>query len=115
MRLLRATSSGPWVTRHVGGTLAMIFGTAALIAGFWTVFAVGREITEVADLRVVLPLSGVAIVSGVVALLRRERLPGLAIGGIALATAAPVLGWVVLVAIVAVAALAVMLLAAKFQ
>jgi hypothetical protein len=115
MKLTRATSYGPMVARHAGGILAMVFGFAALLAGFWTQFGTERAITEVPDLRIVLPLAGAALVAGVVAFIRKERQQSLAIGGLAMAAAAPILGWVVLVAVVAATAVLVMLIVAKFQ
>ncbi len=110
----RPTPASP-LLRHAGGVLAMVFGAAALVTGFWTQFGAERQLTETGDLRFVLPLGAAALVAGIVALVRRERLSGLAIGGMAMALAAPVLGWVVLVAIVAAAALAVMLVVAKLN
>jgi hypothetical protein len=101
--------------RHVAGTLAMVLGGAALIAGFWTHFGTGRAMTDVADLRIVLPFSVAAVLAATIAFVRRERLPGLAIGGLAMAAAAPILGWVVLVGVVAACAIVVMIIAAKFQ
>lgn len=105
----------PWALRNLSGVAAMIFGLAALLAGFWTQFRRGHEITEPSELRVVLPLGAVALVAAVVALVRREPTPALAVGGLAMALAAPLLGWVVLVAAVAAAAMLALLVIAKFH
>jgi len=109
------TTTKPWIVSNVAGVVAMIFGFAALLAGFWTQFQGGREITQPSELRVVLPLGSVALVAGVIALARREPHHALAVGGIAMALAAPLLGWVVLVAAVAAAALLALLIIAKFH
>lgn len=117
MVLERSAGTGSrsvWLAR-LGGVLSLVFGAAALIAGLWTQFGTAREITELADLRVVLPLGSLALVAGIVSLVRRERPVALAVGGMAMGLAAPVLGWVVLVSVVAAAALLVILVIAKFQ
>jgi hypothetical protein len=56
------------------------------------------------DLRLTLPFFAAALVATVAALVRRERRHALAIGGLALATAALALGWILAVAIVAAVA-----------
>lgn len=115
MQLEPPTTSKPWVVRHAFGAVATVFGVAALLAGFWTQFQGGREITAPSELRVVLPLGSVAIVAAIVSLVRREQRRELAVMGIAMALAAPLLGWVVLVAAVCAAAGIALLIIAKFQ
>lgn len=95
--------------------VAIVLGAAALIAGFWTQFAGARAITEPSDLRIVLPFAGLALIAGVVSLVRRERHRPLAIAGMGMAAAAPLLGWVVLVGAVVLGAAIVMIIVAKFH
>jgi hypothetical protein len=105
----------PWYVADAFGLVAIVFGVAALLAGFWTQFGEAREITQPSDLRVVLPLGGVALVAAVIALVRRERHLQLPVVSLAMALSAPLLGWVVLVAGVAAAAAVTMLIIAKFH
>jgi hypothetical protein len=105
----------PWYLRLAGATVALVFATAALIAGFWTQFGGAREITQPTDLRIVLPLASAALIAAIVSLARGERPRGLAIGALGMAAAAPLLGWVVLVGAVAAATLVVAVIIAKFQ
>lgn len=116
MRLTRATT-GPLsvLDRHGGGILAVLFGAAALLAGFWTQFGTQRQLTEASDLRIVLPFAALTLIAAVVSFIRRERLRELAVGGLAMALAAPLLGWVVLVGAVAGGAIIVMLVVAKLH
>jgi hypothetical protein len=103
------------VLAQAGAVAAIVLGSAALIAGFWTQFRGERAITDPSDLRIVLPFAVAALAAGVVSLVRRERARPLAIAGMAMAAAAPLLGWVVLVAAVAVVAVVVALVVAKFS
>jgi hypothetical protein len=111
---LTRTGASHRLVASAAALVSIVVGAAALIAGFWTQFRGERAITDPSDLRIVLPLAGVALAAGVVSLIRRERDRALAIGGIAMAAAAPLLGWVVLVSVVAVVAVVVMLVVAKF-
>src|SRR5262245_64325701 len=99
-----ATSYAPWYSRYAASVVALVVGGAALLSAFWTQFCAGHDITRPSDLRIVLPLGGTAIASAIVALVRREPERGLAVGAIAMAAAAPLLGWAVLVATVAAVA-----------
>jgi hypothetical protein len=113
--LERATSYGPWYARYAGSILAIVFGGCALLAGFWTQFGAGRDITAPSDLRIVLPLGTAAIIAGIVALVRRERQRALGVAGMVMAAAAPMLGWVVLIATIAALGVIVVLIVAKFH
>ena len=103
----------PWYVRNAAGLVALVLGAAALFAGFWTQFDGAREITDATDLRVVLPLAAAALAAAVVSLVRRERPVGLAVGAVGMAAAAPLVGWVVLVAAVAAATLVVAVIIAQ--
>jgi hypothetical protein len=97
-----------------GAFVCLLLGSATLLAGFWTQFRGERAITDPSELRVVLPLLAAAGVAGLISFLRRERDRVLAVAGLAMAAAAPLLGWVVLVGLVAAGAALVMLVVAKF-
>jgi hypothetical protein len=111
-----ATSSKPAdrLLASAGALVSIVVGAAALIAGFWTQFRGERAITDPSDLRIVLPLAGVALAAAIVSFVRRERARPLAIAGLAMAACAPLLGWVVLVGTVAAVAIVVMVVVAKF-
>jgi hypothetical protein len=107
-----ATNLGPWYVRHAAGLASLVFGAVSLVIAFWIQFGTPHDITTPTDLRVTLPLLAAAILAGVTSFVRREKLRPLAVSGIAMAAAAPLLGWVVVVAAVAlVAALALAILA----
>jgi hypothetical protein len=105
----------PWYARLPAALVGLAFATAALLAGFWTQFAGERRITDPSDLRIVLPLAGLALVAAIVSLARGERPRGFAIGALGMAAAAPLLGWVVLVGAVVVATLVVGVILAKLN
>jgi hypothetical protein len=116
MALEPATSTPkPWYLRLAAALLALTFATAALVAGFWTQFADERRITDPSDLRIVLPLAGLALIAAIVSLARGERPRGFAIGALGMAAAAPLLGWVVLVGAVVAVTLVVGVILAKLS
>jgi len=104
-----------WYVRLAVALVGMAFGCAALLAGFWTQFADTRKITDPSDLRIVLPLAGVALVAAVISLARGERPRGYAVAALGMAVASPLLGWVVLVGAVVVATLIVGVVIAKLN
>ena len=104
-----------WYVRLAAALVALVFATAALLAGFWTQFADARKITDPSDLRIVLPLAGIALVAAIVSLARGERPRGFALGALGVAAAAPLLGWVVLVGAVVVGTLIVGVILAKLN
>jgi hypothetical protein len=113
--LERATGVGPWYVRLGAGVVALLVGAGALITGYWSQFAAGRPIPTVGEVSIFLPFFVMTLVAATIAFVRREKLPGLAIGGLAMAVAAPIVGWVVLTAAVAAVAVAVLLILAKFH
>lgn len=111
-----ATPVGPWYVRHAAGLACVVVGAISLLVAFWVHFGGGsHDITEVTDLRVSMPLLVLAILAGGASFARRERNHWLPIVGMALALAAPLIGWLILVAIVAIIAIVVMLVIAKFH
>jgi hypothetical protein len=113
--LERATAFGPWYVRCWAGILAALIGGAAIIVGYWTQFGSGQPVPTVGSPAIFLPLFGGALVAAIVSFARREKPVGLAIAGLAMGLAAPVVGWLVLVAAVAAVAVAVLLVIAKFH
>ncbi|HKA86500.1 MAG TPA: hypothetical protein VKE22_02505 [Haliangiales bacterium] len=110
-----AVARRPWYRAHAAGIVSLAVGFAALIVGYWLQFHDRHEITELPDLRVMLPLFAVAAAAGITALVRREPRPVLPILGIGLATAAIVLGWFLLVLAVAAATSVILLLVLKLN
>jgi hypothetical protein len=110
-----AQSYGPWYVRHAAGIIAIVVGFVGLVAAYWLQFGPDHAITQVPDLRVTIPFLVVTVASGTVALVRGERMRGLPIAGMAMATAATVLGWFILVAAVAAVAVIAILIAAKLN
>jgi hypothetical protein len=104
---------GPWYRRHAFGIAAASLGGIAILIAFWIQFGGEREITRVPDLRVTIPFLLVTAGLAVTAFVRRERLRALPIAGLALATSACVLGWLIIVAAVAAAAVIAILIIAK--
>jgi hypothetical protein len=113
--LERATGVGPWYASSGASIVAVVLGGSALIAGYWSQFGTGRPIPTVGELSVFLPLFAATLAAAVIGFVRREQLQALAIGGVAMALAAPIVGWVVLTAAVAAVALVVLLIVAKFH
>lgn len=105
----------PWYLAHAATAVALAIGLAALIAGYWLQFEAGRQITQIPDPRVTLPLLGVAVAAGIVAFRRREPRPALAVLGMGMAATAVVLGWFLVVAAVGGATLLVALIVAKLH
>ena len=112
--LQRSTAvTQPWYLRHGYGIGAAALGTIAILVAFWMQFGGERAITKVPDLRATIPLLVVTIGLAVVSFLRRERIRALPVAGVALATSACVLGWLIIVAAVAAAAVVAILIIAK--
>jgi hypothetical protein len=105
----------PWFLAHAASILSLSVGFAALIAGYWLQFHDRRDITQIPDLRVMLPLFGVTAAAGILALVRREPRPALPVMAIAFASAALVLGWFLLVLAVAAATVVVLLIVLKLN
>ena len=113
--LERATPSDLWYARCPLGLLAAAVGAAALVTGYWSQFATGAAVPTIGSPAIFLPFLGVTILLAVLSRVRRERPAGPLIVGVAMAVAAPIVGWVVLVAAVAAVAVAVLLVIAKFH
>jgi hypothetical protein len=113
--LQRASGHGPWYARSAAGIVAALVGGAALIAGYWTQFAGGQPVPTVGNPAIFLPLLGAAVVAAAVSFVRRERPIALPVAGLAMGLAAPVVGWVILVAAVAAGTALVLLVIAKFH
>jgi divalent metal cation (Fe/Co/Zn/Cd) transporter len=105
----------PWFLAHAATAVALAVGIASLIAGYWLQFERGREITQIPDLRVTLPLAALAAAAGIVAFRRREPYPAVAVLGVGMAGTAVVLGWFLVVAAVGGATLLLALIAAKLH
>lgn len=114
MTLQREAGTPPsesWVRAHLAGLIAFTVGLIALAVAAWLQFAGDREITDVPDPRVTIPLMAAALVAAGVSLVRRERAYALPVFGASMGVAAIAIGWVIVVGVIAgVAAIAVILL-----
>jgi hypothetical protein len=101
--LARPTPIG-WLKTRPFAAAACGLGLVALVVA--TILQMVRDelFTVHPDFRITLPFWLAAAVAAVVSMVRRERAHALAIGGVALATFALALGWVLVLAIVAVVA-----------
>jgi hypothetical protein len=113
--LERAASFGPWYVRSAAGIACAVVGGAGLIEAYLAQFGTGQSVPTIGNLAILMPILGVAVVLAVISFLRRERPVALPVAGLAMALAAPVVGWIVLVAAVAAAALVVLGVIAKFH
>ena len=113
--LERAASFGPWYVRSGAGIACAVVGGGGLIEAYVVQFGTGQPVPTVGNLAILLPILGVTVVLAVISFLRRERPVVLPVAGLAMALAAPVVGWIVLVAAVAAAALVVLGVIAKFH
>ena len=107
MKLARQTPApapAEWLRRHAAGLGCCALGIAALAAGCWMQFGGERALTDTPDVRITVPLLVVTLAAGVASLARREGALVLPVIGVALAAAALVLGYVVLVVAVALGA-----------
>jgi hypothetical protein len=105
----------PLHVRYAGGGVALVAGAVSLVAAFIMQFATAREVTELPNPWVTVPLLMVAVGGTVAAFLRREPHRAPAIIGLGMASAAVALGWIVVAAAVAVGAMLVCLIIAKFM
>ncbi len=113
--LERAADHGPWYVRSAAGIASAVVGGAALLVGYLAQFGTGAPVPTIGNLAILLPLFGAALIAAVVSFVRREKPIALAVAGLAMGLAAPVVGWVILVAAVAAAALLVLVVIAKFN
>ena len=99
-----------WAARHLAGLLCISLGIISVAVAAVLVLRRNALFSEVPDWRVTVPIWVAAAAAAVVSAVRRERTYGLAVGGVALASAALALGWVLLLAIVAAVTLVVIYL-----
>ncbi|HLU68053.1 MAG TPA: hypothetical protein VKZ63_17335 [Kofleriaceae bacterium] len=104
---VRATDPRPFWLRHLAGLACFALGLASLIAAAVGVMQEDALFEATADLRIAVPLwigaAGAAAASAV----RREGSYGLAVAGVAMASAALALPWVLVLSAVAAGALLV--------
>jgi hypothetical protein len=102
-----ATSSPSWPTRHLAGICCVVLGIASVAIAAALVIRRDALFDEVPDWRVTVPLWAAAAIAALVSVVRREGSYGLAVLGVALASAAFALGWVLVLAAVATVTLVV--------
>jgi hypothetical protein len=100
-----AEASRPAWQRQPAALMTVLVGFAALVIAAVMVLRAGTLFENIPDLRITVPLWIATAVSGAVSLMRRERNPALVVAGVAMASAALALGWVLVLAAVAAGAL----------
>lgn len=103
-------TAGEWVRKHAAGLAAAGLGLIAIAVASIGYFATGNEIATMPDVRMTGPLLAVTAAAAVASLVRREGTYALPVCGLALAGAAMVLGWVIVVGIIVLAAALVIVL-----
>lgn len=100
-----------WMRSHAAGLAAFVIGLAALAITAAIHLGSGDELTKIPDARLTIPLLITTVIAAVTAFVRREGAYALPFAGLALAVAATVLGWALLIgAVAAVAALIIVIL-----
>lgn len=90
-----------WHTSHLAGLVCVALGIVSIAVAAILVLRNDALFSEAPDWRVTVPLWTAAAAAAVVSRVRREGSYGFAVAGVALASAALALGWVLLLAIVA--------------
>jgi hypothetical protein len=105
----------PWHVRNACGLAAAGLGFIALVAAFVMQFGGKRDIDQLPDMRVTIPLFTLVLAAAVAALfVRRETTRALPVAGLGMAGAALALGWVIVACAVAIAAIIVIAIISKF-
>jgi hypothetical protein len=96
-----------WPPRTVAGLACFALGLLSVTIAAVLVLRHGSLFEEMPDWRVTVPLWVAAVAAAAASCVRREGTYGLAAGGVALASAALALGWVLALAVVATVTLIV--------
>lgn len=111
MKLEPATPSRrAWPTRHLAGLVCIALGIISVAIAAVLVIRRDALFQEVPDWRVTVPFWTAAAAAAVVSFVRREGSYGLPVAGVALASAALALGWVLVLSIVAAVTLVIIYL-----
>ena len=96
-----------WPPRYLAGLVCFALGVIAVAVAAALVIRNNALFDELPDWRVTVPLWAGAAVAAAVSRIRREGNYGLAVAGVALASAALALGWVLVLATIAALTLVV--------
>jgi hypothetical protein len=96
-----------WPPRYLAGLVCLALGVVSVSIAAAIVIRRNALFDEMPDWRVTVPLWAAAAIAAAVSGLRREGNYGLAVAGVALASAALALGWVLVLAIVAAVTLVI--------
>ena len=102
-------SAAAWIRGHAAGLICAALGLIAVAAASLLYFGGDDDVTRIPDVRFTTPFLVASLAAAIVSFARREGVYALAIGGIALAGAAMVLGWAIVVGIIAVVTAVVIL------
>ena len=104
-----------WARAHPAGLIAFAIGLAALAITAAVHLGSGDEFTKIPDSRLTIPLLVMTVIAGVTTFVRREGAYALPIAGIALAVAATILGWALIIGTVAAVAALIILILSEFM
>jgi hypothetical protein len=96
-----------WPPRQLAGLICVGLGIVAVSVAAVMVIRHDALFDEIPDWRVTVPLWAATAIAAAASYLRREGSYGLAVAGVALASAAMALGWVLVLAMVAAVTLVI--------
>jgi hypothetical protein len=94
-----------WWRRHTAGAVCFGLGVVSILIAAVLQLREDALFSRIPDARVTIPLWAAAAIACTASILRREGNYGLVVAGVALASAALALGWVLVLAAVAAAAM----------
>jgi hypothetical protein len=97
----------PWPLRYLAGIICFALGVASVSIAAALVVRHHHLFDQIPDWRVTVPLWAAAAVAAAVSGVRREGNYGLAVAGVATASAALALGWVLVLAMIAAVTLVI--------
>lgn len=104
-----APTKGDWIRAHAFGLACAGIGLVAIAAASSVYMASGDDPARIPDVRLTAPFLVAALAATIASLVRREGAYALSLGGCALAGAAMVLGWFIVVGAIALAAALIIL------
>jgi len=104
----KPAGANDWIRGHAAGLICATLGLVAVTVASLLYFG-GDDVTRIPDVRVTTPLLVATLIAAITSFARREGVHALPIAGIALAAAAMVLGWAIVVGIIAVVTTAIIL------
>jgi len=104
----KVEGNAEWIRAHMAGLCCAALGLIAVGVACLLCFG-GDDVTRIPDVRVTTPLLIGTLIAAVASFARREGVYALPIAGIALASAAMVLGWAIVVGVIVAVTAAIIL------